>query len=474
MRILFVVSDLMLESLGIMYLSSSLKQAGHTVALAAVREDDVLEIGRRFQPELVGYGLHSGLQHQLLLINQRLKERFDFFAAFGGPHPTFFPEMIEMDGVDGICIGEGDSAILDLADRLAAGKPVSDAPNWWIKENGQIHRNPVAPLIQDLDSLPFPDRDLIKGRERFLKHRRMRTLLTGRGCPFDCTYCFNHAYIAIYGQSWAKVRRRSVDNVVEEAKLLKTDYGAEFFYFADDTFILHPAWIEEFSQKYRQEVGLPFVCNVRANLVNDDLIRLLKEANCHSACMGVETADDELRNLLFKRRMSTEQMLGAAEILHRYNIKLYTANILGIPTGSFDIDVETLKLNVAMKPAAAHVGLLQPFPGTEIRRFAEEHNLLETAEDDMPASLYTGTVIKMPPEEKRRVQNLGHLFPLVVEMPFLLPLARWLARLPLGPLYLPLRMVVTELTISRRIFQPPPSLGFYLRRIRARLSRSFV
>jgi radical SAM superfamily enzyme YgiQ (UPF0313 family) len=474
MKILFVVSDLMLESLGIMYLSSILKEAGHTVGLAAVREDDVLEGARRFQPDVVGYGLHSGLQHQLLSLNQRLKESLGFFAAFGGPHPTFFPDMIETDGVDGVCIGEGDQAMLELVRRMEEGAPLIDAPNWWIKEDGQVHRNQVAPLIQDLDSLPFPDHDLIKGREQFLKHRRMRTILTGRGCPFDCTYCFNHAYMDIYGGTWAKVRRRSVDNVVDEARMLKTDHGAEFFYFADDTFILHPAWIEEFSRKYRKEVGVPFVCNVRANLVDDDLIRLLKEAKCHSACMGVETADDELRNLILKRRMSTEQMLKAAETLHRHDIKLYTANILGFPTGSLEVDLATLELNVTMKPEAVHAGLLQPFPGTEIRRFAEEHDLLETAEGELPASLYTGSVIKMPPGEKRQVQNLGHLFGFVVEMPFLLPLVRPLIKLPLGTLFLFLRMIVAETTINRRIFRPPPSPGFYLRRLRARLGRSFT
>lgn len=474
MRILFVVTDLVMESLGIMYLSGGLKKAGHEVRLAAVREDDVLDTARCFGPDVIGYGLHSGLQHQLLSLNQRLKEHLDFFAAFGGPHPTFFPEMIDLPGVDGVCIGEGDHAMLELVHRLATGRSPVGAPNWWIKQDGHIYRSPIAPLIQDLDSLPFPDRELVKGREKYLKHRAMRTILTGRGCPFACTYCFNHAYADIYGPGWHKVRRRSVDNVIEEACRLKTDDGAEFFYFADDTFILHPAWIEEFSRQYRKEVGVPFVCNVRANLVNNDLVRLLKEAGCYSACMGVETADDELRNLLFKRHMSTEQMRKAAETLHRYGIKLYTANILGIPTGSFDVDLETLKLNVQMKPEAVHVGLLQPFPGTQIRRFAEEHGLLETADAEMPAALYTGSIIKMPPGEKQRVQNLAYLFPLLIKMPFLVPLARRLAGLPLRPLYLALFMAVTELTISRRIFRPPPSVGFYLRRLRARLGRSFA
>ncbi|MBN1658752.1 MAG: radical SAM protein [Anaerolineae bacterium] len=474
MKILLVVSDLMLESLGIMYLSSGLKKAGHEVRLAAIREDDVMSIAATFQPQVVGYGLHSGLQHQVLSTNSRLKERFDFFAAFGGPHPTFFPEMIEQDGVDGLCIGEGDAAFVDLVARLETGQSIDDTPNWWIKQDGHIYRNPVAPLIQDLDSLPFPDHDLMKGRDHFLKHRRMRTILTGRGCPYDCSYCFNHAYMEIYGQTWAKVRRRSVDNVIEEAQWLKVEHGAEFFYFADDTFIIHPAWIEEFSTRYRKRVGVPFVCNVRANLVTDDLIRLLREAGCHSACMGVETADDEIRNLLFKRRMSKEQMIEAAGVLHRYGIKLYTANILGVPNGSLDIDLATLALNIAMKPAAVHVGLLQPFPGTEIRRYVEEHGLLDTDQEALPSSLYTGSVIKMPPGEKRKIQNLGHLFPLIVEMPFLAPMARRLASLPLDPIYLLLRMLITEATISRRIFQPPPSIGFYARRIKARMGRSFT
>ena len=273
----------------------------------------------------------------------------------------------------------------------------------------QIHRNPPRPLIQDLDQVPFPDRDLSEHLKPYRRFRTMHTVITGRGCPYDCTYCFNHAYMDIYGNAWRKVRRRSVDDVVAEAQELKAE-GTTFINFVDDTFIVMKPWIEEFSPRFALEVGLRFSANVRANLVNDDLIHLLREAGCHSVTMGVETADPRLRNEVLKRYMSIEQIVEAAEIVRRHGILLYTSNIVGIPTGSLEADMETLRLNVQLKPYASSAGLLQPYPGTQIREFAEERGLIGTTVDDIPLTLFHETVIKMEPAERRQVENLSHLF----------------------------------------------------------------
>ena len=115
MRVLFVIQQIDYEPHGIMHLSSALKAAGHEVALAVDALEDPVQVAKEFQPGIIGYSVITGSHRYYYQLNLRLKEEVDFFSAFGGPHPTFFPEMIEEEGIDGICIGEGEEAIVNLA-----------------------------------------------------------------------------------------------------------------------------------------------------------------------------------------------------------------------------------------------------------------------------------------------------------------------------------------------------------------------
>lgn len=469
MKILFVTYDIYMEPLGILYLSGVLKQAGHETALAVISAEDVLTTARSFRPDVVAYSLHTGVQHSHLAVNARLKREMDFFAAFGGPHPTFFPEMIEEQGVDGVCLGEGEHALLNLVQRLESGQSALDLPNWWIRQDGQIQRNPLAPLITDLDTIPFPDRELMRSKEHLLKYPGQRSIMTARGCPYRCTYCFNHAYVKLYGGSGKQVRRRSVDNVVEEARQLKLDYGAQFIYFADDTFNLMTDWLAEFAAKYPQKVGLPFLCNIRANLVDEERMRFIAQAGAYSVCMGIETGNEKLRNTVLKRGITDEQIHRAAQIIHSLGLRLYTTNILGNPGSSLEDDYQTVRLNQAIRPHATSVTLLQPYPRTEIRDYAASLGLLESSVEDIPWSYARSTVFKLSPHQRRQVENLHHLFGLLVQIPWLTSLSQFLIKLPLTHFYLFLYMVFNEYLTRARIFKPAPSLKFYWRTIRSRL-----
>jgi anaerobic magnesium-protoporphyrin IX monomethyl ester cyclase len=469
MRILFVSYDLYMEPLGILYLSSVVKQAGHETELAVINDEDVVAIARRFQPDVVAHSLHTGVQPFHLSLNSRLKQEMAFFAAFGGPHPTFFPEIIEDRDVDGVCLGEGEGALLHLVERLQAGRSPGDLQNWWIRDDGHVERNSLAPLVEDLDTIPFPDRELLRPKEHLLKYPGQRSIMTARGCPYRCSYCFNHAYVKLYGGKGNRVRRRSVDNVVEEALQLKSDYGAQFIYFADDTFNLMDGWLAEFAEKYPRKVGLPFLCNIRANVVNEERMRAIAQAGAYSVCMGIETGNEELRNTVLKRGMTDEQIYRAASIVHDLGLRLYTTNMLGNPGSSLEHDFETVRINQAIKPHATSVTLLQPYPRTEIRDYAASLGLIEGTVEDIPWSYARSTVIKMEPKQRRQVENLHHLFGLLVQVPWLTRPSRFLIKLPLTRLYLLFYMVFNEYLTRARIFKPAPSLRFYGRTIKSRL-----
>jgi anaerobic magnesium-protoporphyrin IX monomethyl ester cyclase len=437
-RVLFITQQIDYEPQGIMHLSSALKGAGHQVELAVAAHHDPIAAARELQPNLVAYSVITGSQRYYLDVNRRLKaEMPHVFSVFGGPHPTFFPEMVGGEGVDGICRGEGEEALVDLVNTLQDGGPtaVLEVENWWFQRNGDRIRNPVRPYIEDLDSLPLPDWTLVYERDPVAARSKIKHFLTGRGCPYNCTYCFNHALSEIYRGKGRRFRQHSVDRVIEEVRWVRNHYPLEFVVFVDDTFVLSGEWLAEFAEKYPREIRqagrpLPFFCNTRANLVTAEQVRLLKDAGCHCVSMGIETANDHLRNELLKRRMSKEQILEAARLIREGDLRLTTTNMIGLPTSTLDDDLDTLALNARAQPAYAHVFIFQPYPRTELGEFTREHGWMVGTFDDIGEVAWDHSVLKFGQDHKRGLAVLQRFFAIGVEWPRLVPLIRRLMRWP--------------------------------------------
>jgi radical SAM superfamily enzyme YgiQ (UPF0313 family) len=436
MRILWPVVDLHKgenRSIGIMILSSLLQEAGCS---SEVVNADVSSVAQKMVqsdlPLMIAYNtpsVHAGIHIEL---NRKLKQKHDFFAVFGGPHPTFFPEMIEESGVDAICVGEGEGALLELVENLATGRSISKIENLWVKTNGEITRNPVRPLIQDLDKLPLPDHELFR---RAIPNRIWYAcVLTGRGCPYNCTYCFNHAFRELYRGKGKYIRRRSVDNVIRELRDLKKHPCYRFVKFADDTFTLQHDWLEEFCPRYQEEIGLPFSCLTRANHVNPKILQMLKAAGCYKITLGLEAGDDTVRNDILKRNMSKEELLQAAAWIKEQGIYLQTGNMLGIPGGSLEADFETLRLNLQCGTDYSGVTLLQPYHRTEMYEHAKSLDMIDPA-PRVDGSSYRGISMLRFKSDKEKVmtENLQKLFPFVVSFPWLYPVVKYLIRMPRNP-----------------------------------------
>ncbi len=466
MRVLFVLKQVDYEPQGILHLSSVLKQAGHEVRLCIVSQEDSLEAVEEFRPGIVGYSVTTGLQKYYLDLNRQIKARFDVFSVFGGPHPTFFPEMIEDEGVDGICIGEGEGAMLDLAQALGNGSLNPDIANWWFKVNGEVVRNPVRPYIENLDELPFPDRELVYEQHQPTRHSKIKHFFSGRGCPYECTYCFNHALFEIYQGQGRRVRKRSVDVVLAEINHVKERYPLGFVVFLDDTFTIGRDWVAEFSGKYWDRVGLPFFCNVRANLVSEELAKQLRGAGCVSVGMGIEAGNDRIRNEVLRRNMSKEQIVDACRMLRDAGINVMSTNMVGLPTGGLEDDLETLKLNVKCRPAFANAFIYQPYPRTQLGELARREGLVEGTFDDISVSAWDSSVLRFPPDEKRQIENLQKLFAVTVEWPWLLPAMRRLLRLPKNRLFWLVHKLWKGYTIARRVHPVRLSPLEYLESVR--------
>ena len=466
MRVLFILKQVDYEPQGILHLSSVLKAAGHEVRLCIADQENPGKAAKEFRPGIVAYSVTTGSQQYYLKLNRQLKESFDVFSIFGGPHPTFFPEMIEEEGVDGVCIGEGEGAVLDLAAALDNGSLEPNIHNWWFKLNGEVVRNPIRPYIEDLDTMPFPDRELVYEQHRATRHSKIKHFFSGRGCPYECTYCFNHALSKIYKGQGKRVRKRSVDVVLDEINDVRQRYPLAFVVFLDDTFTIRKDWMEEFAEKYPRQVGLPFFCNVRANLVTEGLVEQLREAGCVSTGMGIEAANDRIRNEVLQRNMSKEEILSACNMLQAAQINVMTTNMVGLPTGTFEDDLDTLRLNIKCRPAFANAFIFQPYPRTQLGELAQREGLMEGTFDDISVSAWDNSVLSFPPDEKRQIENLQKLFAITVEWPWLLPLVRRLLRMPKNKLFWLVHKLWKGYTIARRIHPVHLSATEYIESIR--------
>lgn len=433
MRILFATKTFVIEPLGIMYLMSALKKAGHKPDIIQVDEEDINIYIKKFKPDIIAYSLTTGSHSYFQELNRELKRKHYFTSLFGGPHVTFFAEELMQDkAVDIACLGEGEEALVELADAIEKGKKYTKIKNLWVRVAKKIYKNDVRPL-QNLDKIEFPERKIIYKKYKSCRLSAIKNIIATRGCPFNCPYCYNHLIKKIYANNGVYVRQRSVDNVLAEMAEIKKNYPIKMFYFQDDIFAVNKTWLKDFSRRYPVEVGTPFHCHLRVNLTDKETISLLHTAGCTSASFAIETGNDKIRNEILGRVMSKEQITDVAEMLHKKNIKFRIFNMIGLPGGSIETDIETLKLNIKCKPTLGWASIYQPYPKTELYQKARNLNLCENIELDKFNNFFDSSVLNIP--NKNKVVNLQRLFSLIVSWPILFPVTKFLIKLPFINLY---------------------------------------
>ncbi len=458
--LLLLKSTNMVERHGVMMLGAALKSGSHQVKLAVldlIGINGLFDVIRRFSPDIIGYSVMTGEEASLLTANRILKSRYKFLSVFGGPHATFYPEIVNEDGCDAVCVGEGENSLLEFCNRLDGGGDYWKTGGFIVKHAGQIWHNPVSPLIKELDHLAFADRDLLYEAAPFLKDSGAKMFFSGRGCPYACTYCFNREYNRIYADSQI-LRYRSCDNFVEEIAVVKDMYPLKLVWINDDNFLLKPSgWFVRFASLYRKKIGLPFSCNLRADLVDDENIGLLRSAGLDWVVMGIESGDEKISQEVLSRGISNSQLEQAAAIIKKHGVRLYTQNITGLPVKeSYAADLKTLDFNIRIRPAFANAALMYPYPGTEISAYARRNGFLREMAG-FPETNKQVSLFDLPRVEKRRVENLQKLFPLLVMLPFMRRLSDFLCDLPLRRLYSLIYYTVWGLALKLR-FLPFGSL----------------
>lgn len=433
MRVSFFARDPAVKY-SLMSLSAYLKREGHDcdLILASLERDPVKAVRAR-SARVVAFSCTSGRHLWATKIGRMLKKHLDVVTVIGGPHATYFPETVEDEAFDAVCVGEGEEALVELLEKIEKGESITGIQNLWVKEGGRIYKNPVRPLVEDLDSLPFPDRELYM-KFPFVREfqRDTFTFMTGRGCPYDCSFCYNKAGRTLYKGKGRYVRRMSAENAIKELKEVHKRYRLNGIIFEDDTFTIHPEWLFDFLRRYGKEVKVPFICNGRGDHITPEMARELARAGCRGVKLGVETGNEELRRTILKKRITNEEFIRASAYLKEAGIKIQSFNIVGIPGGGLEKDFETLLFNIQLGVDHAWCSILNPYPQTEIREIALAKGLLTKegrSEDFFRESYFVDTALNLP--DKRRVVNLHHFFDVAARFPFLLPAIKLLLPLPL-------------------------------------------
>jgi radical SAM superfamily enzyme YgiQ (UPF0313 family) len=431
LKVLFIHKNYFSEPMGILYLSAYLRREGHETDFFDIGlEDGVEDYVAATRPDVIGYSIVTGSEEPLFRANMKLKKVHDFFAVFGGPHATFFPECVQEEGVDAICRGEAEEALAELVTRLEAGDDVTGVANFWVKKDGKIHRNEPRNLHENLDTLPFPDRDLLN-RYRAYAGLRARRILTARGCPFNCSYCYNRALGELYRGRGTKLRRRSVENVISEISAIFDMGPVSILHISDDTFVIDRSWLEAFAERY-EPMAVPVTRYARAEFLTREVARDLARIRCAGVHVGIETADEDMRRRLLHRKMSNELLENAAAFLRAEAVPLVTQSMIGLPGETFEGALNTLRFNARLRPALAAISLFQPYPGTELAGVAEEMGLVDH-DASIPSYLWRGSVLRLP--QKHRFENLAQLFSLATAYPTAIPLVIALTHLPKNPLF---------------------------------------
>jgi anaerobic magnesium-protoporphyrin IX monomethyl ester cyclase len=418
MHLTFIFDDIILshQPLGASYISSVLKEAGHKVTAINIDDSpDYVDRVKKLNPDVLAYSVATSQAPRYFEVNREIKREHNCLSLFGGPHPTFFPQMIDEEGVDAVCTGEGEYPTLEYLASLEEGKDFTEIPSMSFKVNGKTYKNANRPFIakKPLNEVPFPDREII--RDFAVWKQRTGYIMAGRGCPYDCTFCFNHASRDSQEGRWT--RQRSVDNVLAELHWLKETYKIVYVAFQDDTFILNRRWLRDFLPRYGKEIGLPFICNVRCDLTDEEEVQLLSEAGCIRVATGIENGNDELRRKILAKSMSTEQIIRACDLYNSVGIKVIGQNMFGVPGETVESALSTVSLNIRCKTHINTFSFFAPFPGTKLGEMCEQDYGFSGDLKELPREYQDGLAPSIKLENKELIEKIGQCAHLFVSYP---------------------------------------------------------
>ena len=300
-------------------------------------------------------------------------------------------QTIENPHVDYICVGDGEHAMGNIIQHLLGTKDGPADGMWEKLIDGEVYQT-EAHQIGDLQALPFPDYDIFSREDGFKdvnssifgpKGKLVLPVMTGRGCPYRCTYCCNTPILEGWRSKKEFLRKYEPEAMVDELERLQNLYNVGYFEFWDELFLSNLKFVRAFFALYQQRIRLPFSINSRVEVMNDEFCRTAAEAGCHTIWFGIESGDEEYRGRMLGRKMKNQQVIDAADNCRKAGINRLTFNIVGMPLETADNMRETLKLNQRIAPEHFFFFPYIPLRGTPLYNIARDEGLLLSSKREL-------------------------------------------------------------------------------------------
>lgn len=358
--------------LGLLYIASNLIKNGYEVSLIdqiaeGISDEELLSRVKKFSPDLVGFSTMTNQGKYAALIAEKIKKINEKIKIlFGGIHATFNPVRIlkKYPFVDFVIRGEGEFSIIELLKAIKNKMKLKDVSGLVYKIKNTIKFGKERKLIKNLDSLPFPARELVKnnkyGEISGLKIDNFSTILSSRGCPYECTFCCCSAFV---GRCW---RTRDVGKVVDELELMVSQ-GYKNILFFDDSFTLSDKRVLKICREIRKrKLKFNWMFEGRVNNANYEVFKEMVKAGCKVAYFGAESGNQRILNI-YKKNITPHLTKLAVKKARKAGIDFIVASfILGAPTETLDEIENTIKFANSLDVDFIQVTSLIAYPGTQI------------------------------------------------------------------------------------------------------------
>ncbi len=361
--------------LGLISLAASLRDSSHhpkilDYLIEDFNQDSLFKNVQEF--DLIGITSVSPHINNALGLARLIKKEFpNKIIVLGGAHASLLPkETIENNpSINFLIRGEGEIRIIQLIEYIQGKRKLEELDGIAFKKDGKIINIEPKEFIQNLDNLPMPAYDLIPFEKYSLylqsQFQPAITMLTSRGCPFNCIYCSK----PVFGSS---IRTRSPESVLKEIIFLKENYNIKEIIFYDDSFTLKKEKITKLCQLIiKNNIKINWKCETRVNLVDQELLNLMKKAGCYMICYGIESGNQKILNIL-KKGITLEQIEKAVNITKKAKIKILGYFMIGIPEETEKNIKETIKFAKKLNPDYAQFSIATAYPGTELYQIAEK------------------------------------------------------------------------------------------------------
>lgn len=402
---------------GISYISALLKEHSHQTKLLVLSRTYGINKNKKilheyiesFKPKLICFTAVSSEYEFITNIAKYLKRYYkDVYFLVGGVHITLNSEDVLNADFDALCIGEGEYPTLELVECLEKGIEPFGIANLWIKHGNQIERNPTRLFLEDLDSLPFPDREMWQdwiGELPDSKH----SVLLGRGCPFGCSYCCNHALKKKALGDY--VRLRSSNNVVEEIKSIAKRFPEnKNIYLEVETFNINKYWSLELCSKLQDlnktlSKPLNFGVNLRitTNANYEDLFIACKKSNFRFINIGLESGSERIRRDVLKRNYANSDVINTVKTAKKHNLQIGFYNMIGIPDETISDVKETIEINRICRPDWIMTTIFFPYPGTDLYSLCKSNNFIDNRPDTQMER--SKAILNLPSLSRKQIQN---------------------------------------------------------------------